>query len=121
MRRMFTIFVALAVLTPLSANAQERMSDQRYLAASECLAYGELPSLNSDPVDLSALREAADTGFRSQSIAGEARDQARRIRARANGMARAENGVAELRERRDAACASFVERGLVQLGGSRAS
>ncbi|HYD89006.1 MAG TPA: hypothetical protein VEA80_16135 [Vitreimonas sp.] len=121
MRRMFTIFIALAVLTPLNATAQERMSDQRYLAASECLAYGDLPSLSGDPVDLSGLRTAVGEGFRSQAIAGEARDQTRRVRARANGMARSESGLAELRERRDVACASFVERGLVQVGGSGAS
>lgn len=121
MRRMFTVFVALAVLTPISAHAQTRFSDQRFLAANQCLAYGNLPQLSSDPVDLSALREASQTGFRDQTIASQARDQTRQVRARASGMASTESGLAELRQRRDDACASFVERGLVQVGGSSAS
>jgi hypothetical protein len=110
--------LTLSALTPLSANAQERLSDARYIAAQHCLAYASLAQLQSDPVDVSALREAVRPGFRDSAVSSEARENARRLRARANNLATTPNGVQELREQRDQACATFVERGLVQSGGS---
>ena len=68
MKRMLVIVAAFAVLAPLAANAQERMSDSRYLAASRCLAYADLEQLQSDPADFSALREAAEVGRREPWI-----------------------------------------------------
>jgi hypothetical protein len=118
---MLAILLAVAVLAPLSANAQERMSDARYIAASRCIAYADLPQLQSDPLDITALRTAASTGYRSQSVASDAQENARRVRVTANGLANSERGVDELRQRRDEACASFVELGLVQHGAARSS
>ncbi|WP_135210893.1 hypothetical protein [Vitreimonas flagellata] len=116
MKRMFLIAAALIIATPLSAHAQERMSDARYLAANRCLAYAELDQLQADGANFSALRDAADAGGRLGSVRAEARTQARDIRARANGA-----NVDELRERRDETCASFVQHGLVQLNDASAS
>jgi hypothetical protein len=116
MKRMFLIAAALIIAAPLSAHAQERMSDARYLAAHRCLAYADLEQFQADSGNFSALREAADAGGRLGSVRSEARTQARDIRVRANGAS-----VDELRERRDQACAGFVERGLVQLNGASAS
>ena len=113
MKRMLFIIAAAAALAPLSANAQERMSDARYLAANRCLAYADLDQLQSDGVSFVALREAASVGSRERSIATQVRENARSVRARATSAS-----VEELRRRRDEACASFAERGLVRLGGS---
>jgi len=109
-----------AVAAPAFAQS-ERMSDASYIAASRCIAYSDLPQLESDPVDVGALRQAMSGGFRSSSVASETRDEARRVRATANSIARSERGIDELRQRRDDACARFVERGLVQLGGAQTS
>jgi hypothetical protein len=114
MKRIIIAALTLSALTPLSAEAQERMSDARYIAAQECLAYANLSQLQSDGVDFSALQEAVRPGFRESTVSSQARENARRVRARANNLATTANGVQELREQRDAACSSFVERGLVQ-------
>lgn len=116
MKHLIAIVVVAAALTPLSAAAQERMSDARYLAANRCLAYADLSQLQGDPANFSALREAADVGGRQRSITNQARNDTRSIAARATSAS-----LEELRERRDEACASFAERGLVQFGGSSAS
>lgn len=118
MKRMIIAVLALSVLAPLPANAQERMSDARYLSAQRCLAYADLSQLQSDALDFSALRQAVEPGYRSSSVAADARQDANRIRATARALANVESGLDELRERRDEACASFVERGLVQGGAS---
>jgi len=119
MKRTITIAaLTLSALTPLSAHAQERMSDARYIAAQRCLAYAELTQLQSDTLDFSALRQAVEPGYRSSAVASDARENANRVRARANNLATTTDGVQELREQRDQACANFVERGLVQSGGS---
>ncbi|MFZ2030879.1 MAG: hypothetical protein WAU68_11260 [Vitreimonas sp.] len=121
MKRILSIVVALAALAPFSANAADaRMSDARYLAASRCLAYADLPELRSDPGNFSALRAAAALGFRSSSVASDARDNAARIRATARRLSNMETGPQQLREERSAACAGFVAGGLVQLEASSA-
>lgn len=113
MKRLIAIAVVAAALTPLSAAAQERMSDARFLSANRCLAYADIGSLQGDPVDFTGLREAVTVGNRERTITSQARQNTRAIQARAVSY-----NADELRERRDAACASFVEIGLVQLGGS---
>lgn len=116
MKHLLITLAALAVLAPLSANAQERMSDSRYLAANRCLAYADLGALQGDSANFSALREAAAVGNRERTIDQQVRQSTRSIQARAT------NASAEqLRTQRDEACASFAERGLVQLGGSSTS
>jgi Tfp pilus assembly protein PilV len=117
MKHVVIATLALTALAPLSAQAQERMSDARYIAAQQCLAYADLTQLQADPLDFSALREAATSGYRSSSVSAVARDNANRIRARANGADNVTNGLEELRQQRDEACGSFVERGLVQNQG----
>jgi hypothetical protein len=119
MKRLVMAVLALSALTPVSAYAQEtRMSDARYISAQRCLAYADLPQLQSDPLDFSALRQAVEPGYRSSSVTADARNTASRVRATASSLANEANGLDELRERRDEACASFVERGLVQAGTS---
>jgi hypothetical protein len=118
-KHLVSIVVAIAALAPLSANAESsRMSDGRYLAASRCLAYSDLPELQSDGANFSALRTAADFGFRSGTIVSEARDNATRLRAQARRLSGMNNGLQQLREERDAACAGFAQQGLVQLEGA---
>jgi hypothetical protein len=117
MNKIIIVALTLSAFAPLSAQAQERMSDARYIAAQQCLAYADLSQLQSDGVDVAGLREAVRPGFRETAVSSEARENARRVRARANNLATQPNGVQELREQRDAACASFVERGLVQSQG----
>jgi hypothetical protein len=113
---MFTAFVALAVLMPLSANAAgERMSDARYISATRCLAYADLPELHVDSANFSALRAAIQVGYRSSAVVSNARDNASRVRATARRLGGMENGLQQLRDERDAACAGFIQQGLVQL------
>ena len=115
MKHMLVIIAAAAVLAPFAANAQERMSDARFLAANRCLAYADLDALQGDSANFTALREAADVGVREPTITTRVRQNTRGIRARATSAS-----VEELRARRDEACASFTATGLVQLGGSGA-
>lgn len=116
MKRMLIVVAAVAVLAPLTAHAQERMSDARYLAASRCLAYADLEPLQSDPADFTSLRETANVGQRPPAIRERARTDVRNIRHIARSL-----DAAQLRTRREDACAAFAERGLVQLGGAGAS
>lgn len=111
---------ALSALAPFSAHAQQRLSDTRYIAAQQCLAYADLTQLQSDQIDVSALRDAAGSGYRASNVAAIARDNTNRIRARGSNLENTSNGLEELRELRDEACGSFVERGLVQRQGSAA-
>jgi hypothetical protein len=118
MKRLIITALMFSALAPLSAQAQERMSDARYIAAQHCLAYADLAQLQSDPIDFGALREAVAPGYRSSAVAADARENARRVRARANYLANATGGLEELRDDREQACARFVERGLVHNGGA---
>jgi hypothetical protein len=119
MKRVLSIVVALAALAPFSANAADaRMSDGRYLAASRCLAYADLPELQSDHANFDALRAAAAVGYHSGSVVSDARDNATRVRATARRLSSMETGPQQLREERSAACAGFVAGGLVQLEAS---
>ena len=116
MRRLLSIVVALAALAPVSANADDaRMSDARYISASRCLAYADLPELQADPANFNALRTAASTGYRSSAVVSDARDNATRVRATARRLSGMDTGLQQLREERDTACRAFVERGLVQM------
>lgn len=120
MKKILIAVFALSALTPLAAHAQERMSDARYIAAQQCLAFADLSQLSSDPVDFSPLREAVSSGYRSSAVTSEARENARRVRGRANNVATFADGVQELRTQRDEACSSFMERGLVHSQGQAA-
>lgn len=121
MKRILLIAAAIAALAPLSATADtERMSDARYLAASQCLAYADLPELQSDGANFSSLRSAASVGFHSGSVVADARENVARVRAQARRLSGMNNGLQQLRDERDAACAGFVQRGLVQIEASRA-
>ena len=116
MKRVLSIVVALAALSPFSAHADNsRLSDARYISASRCLAYADLPELQADPANFTALRAAASAGFRSGAVVSDARDNAARVRATARRLSGMATGLQQLREERDAACAGFVERGLVQI------
>lgn len=121
MKRLIITALVLSALTPLSAHAQERMSDARYIAAQHCLAYADLDQLRSDPIDFSALRGAVEPGYRSSAVTADTRDQASRIRARAGFLANTNGGLEELRDGREQACARFVERGLVHNTGATTS
>lgn len=110
------VVAAIAVLTPLTAYAQERMSDAQYLAANRCLAYADLEQLQADRANVASLREAVEVGRRDPAVNAQVRQTARGIRARASTL-----NADELRSRRNEACAGFVQSGLVQLGGSSAS
>lgn len=116
MKRLFMIAAVCVALSPLAANAQERMSDTAYLSANRCLAYADLPALQSDPVNFTSLREAVNTGTGDFDIRARAREFERSLRVRAR-----VTGADELRERREEACSGFVESGLVQLNTSAAS
>ena len=119
MKRILTIVVALATLAPYSANATDtRMTDARYLAASRCLAYSDLPELQTDRGNFDALRAATAVGFRSSSVVSDAREYAARVRATARRLGGMQTGPQQLREERGAACAGFVTGGLVQLEAS---
>jgi len=121
MKRILSIVVALATLAPFTASAADsRMSDGRYLAASRCLAYADLPELQSDHANFDGLRAAAAVGFRSGSVLSDARDNATRVRATASRLSSMETGLQQLREERGAACSGFVAGGLVQLEASSA-
>lgn len=113
MKQILIVVAAAVVLAPLAAAAQERMSDARYLSAQRCLAYADLSQLQGDSSNFTGLRSAAEVGSRERSISTQVRQDTRAIRARATNAS-----VEELRTRRDEACASFSEVGLVQLGGS---
>jgi hypothetical protein len=113
MKHLLIVTAAAVVLTPLAANAQERMSDARYLAAQRCLAYADLSQLEGDSANFTGLRSAAEVGARQRSITAQVRQDTRGIRARATTLS-----GEELRSRRDEACAGFSDVGLVQFGGS---
>lgn len=118
MKRIIALIAAAAVLAPSLALAQERMSDARYLAASRCLAYADLPQLQSDGADFTDLREATEEGRRAREIVAEAEENARRTRVTARSWGDGERSLTQLRQRRGDACAGFVETGLVQLPAS---
>jgi hypothetical protein len=121
MKRIIALIAVAIVLAPSLAVAQERMSDARYLAASRCLAYADLPQLQADGADFTALREAAETGRRAREIVAEAEENARRTRVTARSWGEGERSVTQLRQRREDACAGFVQTGLVQLPTAPAS
>ncbi len=117
MKHLFAAAIAAAaLLAPLSANAQERMSDAGFLAANRCLAFAELRQLEGDGANFSALRDATDARRRPPAITEQVRQINRSTRARATTLS-----VEELRDRRNEACERFQTQGLVQLGSSTAS
>lgn len=118
MKRIIALFAVAALLAPAAAVAQERMSDARYIAASRCLAYADLPQLASDGADFTRLREATEAGRRTREIVAEAEENARRTRVTARSWGEDERSVQQLRQRREDACAGFVGTGLVQLPAS---
>jgi hypothetical protein len=121
MKRLFSIALALAALTPVAAQATERMTDARYVSAQRCLAYSDLSQLQGDGFDFTALREASDYGNRNLTIQTRTRETTRQVRASAYRLGSSDRAVTELRGRRDDACASFVEGGLVQHNAANTS
>ncbi|MBL8542714.1 MAG: hypothetical protein JNJ63_02805 [Hyphomonadaceae bacterium] len=120
MRRIIAVLVSLSAFAPLTAHAEERMSDARFLSASRCLAYESVASLQADGVDYSALRSAVTVGMRDPVISDRARQFQRETRIAGNRARQSERALADLRANRDEACQPFVERGLVQLNTSTA-
>lgn len=120
MRRIIAVLVSLSAFAPLTAHAEERMTDARFLSASRCLAYESVPSLQNDGVDYSALRSAVEVGSREPVIFDRARGFERQARMAGNRARGNERALANLRFTRDQACQPFVERGLVQLNSSTA-
>jgi hypothetical protein len=115
MKRISALLAIALVATPMTAFAQQtRLSDAHYLAASQCLAYADVQQLQGDG-DFSGLRQAVRVGYRNQDIASQARDAAQRTRLTTRSLLGFEGGIDEARAQRDAACASFVQTGLVQL------
>src|SRR5688572_20804129 len=108
MKRIIALIAAAAVLAPAVAVAQERLSDASYLAASRCLAYADLPQLQSDGADFTRLREATEEGRRAREIVAEAEESARRTRITARSWGDDERSLTQLRQRRQDACAGFV-------------
>lgn len=116
MKRTLAILAVVTAFAPLTAHAEDaRMSDARYIAASRCLAYAELPQLQADGADFSRLQAAATVGHRSHDIVSQAQEEARRTRVTARSWGDDDRSVTQLRERRDDACSGFVHTGLVQL------
>lgn len=115
MKRIIALIAATAVLAPALAIAQERMSDARYIAAARCLAFADLPQLRADGADFTRLREATEEGRRAREIVAEAEENARRTRITARSWGDDERSLTQLRQRRQDACAGFVETGLVQI------
>ena len=110
------LFAGVAALAaPLAAQAQAApLSAVRYLAAAQCVAYAETPRLQGDGLNISALKQAMDSANVTVDVVQQSRRNTRQahfIAARAHDDDR---GLAELRRRRDEACAGFVETGLVQ-------
>lgn len=117
----YGLFVAAALMlaAPLSAFAEsDRMSDGRYLAAAQCVAYAELPQLTADTFNVSALKQAVD----SQNVTSSVRDRARATERDAHRLSsragEEERAITALRYRRDEACAGFVSTGLVQAAAA---
>lgn len=119
MKASFIIAASLMITASFPAFAQtERMSDGRYIAASRCVAYAELPQLSEDIFDYSSLKAAIDDQRVSSLIRERVRDNHRDAvlasqRAGDNAVA-----ISDLRVRRDAACSNFVSSGLVQAGAT---
>ncbi|MES1200029.1 MAG: hypothetical protein ABUS57_01090 [Pseudomonadota bacterium] len=114
MKRTVIAVAALAMLAPLSAQAEPaHLSDWAFANASHCLAYAELPQLQSDPVNTSALRDAVNyqRSARSLDVINGAAVYASHVRTQA-----ASSGNTDaLRARRDQLCHGFIQNGLVQL------
>lgn len=116
MRRIIAVLASLAAFAPLSAHAEERMSDARFLTASRCLAYADAAPLQADGIDYSALRAAISTGgARDTFVYQRANRYEHDVRMSANRARRSEQALTRLRAARDEACQPFIARGLVQL------
>src|SRR5688500_13438373 len=100
MKRIIALTAAAAVLTPVLAFAQARMSDAPYVPAARCLAYAGLPQLQSDGADFTRLREATEEGRRAREIVAQAEENARRTRITARSWGDDERSLTQLRQRR---------------------
>jgi hypothetical protein len=117
MKYAYIAVIALFTASIPSAFAEsDRLTDAQYLTASRCVAYAELSQLSADTFDYASLKSAVD----SQRVDPLIRDRARESRRDAvlAGQRAGDNAVAvaDLRTRRDGACASFVSSGLVRAG-----
>lgn len=117
MKRLFLIVAAIVITTPLTAHAQERMSDARFVSANRCLAYADHEALTSDAPNVEALRQTVrENTSRASPIA---RARADEVEDRVKGLrARSEDRLQRLREERATACAPFVTQGLVQMSAT---
>jgi len=123
-KHLITIAVMVSSLTPLSAQAQaqaqETMTDARFVAATRCIAYADHRALTSDAPNVDALRQAVRYhDGRADPVAIARADEVKRDVRRER--ARDEAETAALREARDRACASFVTQGLVQAGAGNSA
>ena len=113
MKYMFIGAAAFMMLAPSFAQAQE-MTDGRYISASRCVAYASLSQFSNDAFDVSALNAEIASyapGYGARGQAREAAGDARRAGMRAGDN---ERSIANLRDRRDQACAGFTSSGVVQ-------
>lgn len=119
-KHLITIAVMVSSLAPLSAQAQETMTDARFVAATRCIAYADHRALTSDAPNVDALRQAVRYhDGRADPVAIARADEVKRDVRRER--ARDEAETAALREARDRACASFVTQGLVQAGAGNSA
>jgi hypothetical protein len=117
MKRALILITALITCTTFSAQAEQPAlsNDASYIAASRCLAYANLPQLQSDAGDYAALRSAAEHyNWRDAAMEGRIRSDTRQIRVHADTLAQTEGGLRALRQSRTDSCARFVPSGLVQ-------
>lgn len=117
MKRLLVV-AALVVAAPFAANAQgERMSDSRFLRASQCVAYADLEQLQGDGFNAGALRAEVEAQKRQHTlvIRDQARNEARDIRISGQRSADNELALERLRGARAELCNSFVATGLVQI------
>lgn len=120
MKRIIIAAAIFAAIAPASAFSEtERMSDSRYMAAARCVAYSDIEAIQGDGFDATALKtevQAQSRRARAPEVRTLLRSDIRQIERAGARESDSERGLETLRERREAACASFAATGLVQLG-----
>lgn len=114
MKACFAVAAIFLISASIPALAEEeRMSDGRYIAASRCLAYTQLPQLSGD-TSSAALNQAVDAQHPNARASERANAEARDVRLAGRRAGDDAEKIQLLRARRDEACAGFVESGLLQ-------
>lgn len=115
MKATYLTAALLLISTAFPAFAEtERMSDGRYMAASRCVAYAQLPQLSNDGFDIAPLAEAVDDARPSYMASQRADSDARDVRLAGRRAGDNAGDIERLRIRRDEVCADFVSSGLLQ-------